>query len=293
MPQPPSPGGIDLHTHSSCSDGSHSPRELVHLARENGLTAIALTDHDTVGGIDEAQAAGRETGVEVVSGIEVSVFQGDQPLHLLGYFLDHRHREILACLAEAQEIRHRRNRKMLQKINQLGIPIDEDELRALSGGQIGRPHFAALLVRKGAVATREQAFERFLKRNRAAYVAKDPYDARIAIAAIIASGGIAVLAHPGVMYPELKDLPALLRALKNHGLGGIEVHYPSHSPTTCRRLLRLAKDFDLAVTGGSDFHGSDRHGPLFCGTGGNAAVPYQILEELKRRLPGPAAPANG
>ncbi len=274
---------IDLHTHSSCSDGHLSPARLVRLARDRGLAAIAITDHDTTAGIAEALAAGRKEGIEVIAGIEISAFLDHHPMHILGYFIDPGTPELQNCLSELQRIRQQRNREIQQKLARFGIRITDRDLAAVAAGQTGRPHFARILVARGVVRSTDEAFVRFLRRNAAAYAPKAPFDACRAIEAITAGGGLAVLAHPNT-FSTATVLPAIIARLVDCGLAGIEGIYPSFTPALRRQLAYLADKFGLAVTGGSDYHGDDQRKSLAGTDEGSFSVPYRLLEAMKEKL---------
>ncbi len=277
------PRCIDLHTHSHCSDGLLSPAGLVAAARTNGLAAMALTDHDTTAGLAEALAAGQELGVEVVEGVEVSAFCQEVPVHILGYGVDPGSAALQGCLAELQAIRRRRNRRICERLAAKGIDISEEEL-ATTPGLVGRPHFARILAKRGVVADEEEAFRRFLRRNAAAYVPKEPFAAERAIAAIRAAGGVAVLAHPHTYPLSPTRLEGMVRELAAAGLGGLELRYPGMPPAFSRRLERLAAAFSLVATGGSDYHGGRNHHPLAACRPGGFTVGYHYLAGLKHRL---------
>ncbi|MEJ2689366.1 MAG: PHP domain-containing protein [Deltaproteobacteria bacterium] len=248
----------DLHTHSTFSDGLASPSELVTFARKMGLIAVALTDHDTIDGLGEFSKAASAAGVEAIGGIEISAYFHDQPVHILGYGIDPSHPDLHRELSHMQQIRTERNEKIRKRFAALGIPIYEEELSSGSRGQIGRPHFARLLVAKGIVSSEEEAFARFLRKNGAAYVAKEKYPAAHAISCIRQTGGVAVLAHPWCTNSSLTTLPALISRLMDIGLDGIEAFYPSHPQAVQQRLVELAKKLRILITGGSDYHGGER-----------------------------------
>jgi hypothetical protein len=275
---------IDLHTHSTCSDGLLTPTALLDLAARRGLAAIALTDHDTVAGLPEALAHGTAIGVEVVKGIEISSSHDGVSLHILGYGFNHEHPGFLAFLAKLQEARRNRNQRMLERLHALGISMTNEELAQIAGDQIGRPHFARLLVRKGRAKNVQDAFSRYLKRGAPAFVEHNKPRTDEAISKIGEANGLAVLAHPTCSDPGLEKNPALVAQLKDYGLAGIEAFYPTHSKKVTRFLQTLAAQHGLFLSGGSDYHG-DKHSitPL----GGNAKtirVPLQLLHDLKQRL---------
>ena len=273
-------GLIDLHIHSTYSDGTLSPCAIVDLATKTGLQVIALTDHDTVAGVAEARVHGKRTGIEVIPGIEISSWLDNIPLHILGYRFRYKDNGLQQRLHRLQEGRQVRNEKILAKLNHLGIDLTMAELTAFSEhGQAGRPHIAQLLVNRGAVPTMEQAFKRYLRRGAAAYAERFKYYADEAITMIREAGGIAVLAHPLTLDPGLKAIPGLLQELQQLGLQGVEVYYPTHSSQTVRKLKKMAAELGLLITGGSDFHGNNRSKAPLGGTK-KSRVPQHILETL-------------
>lgn len=274
---------IDLHVHSNYSDGSMSPTELVQNAAGLGLAAIAITDHDTVDGVDEAEAAGAGLGVEVVPGLELSVTCDGTSVHLLGYFCSPRAPRLQEVLSRLQEGRRTRNTAILARLNELGVDITAAELAAVSGhGQSGRPHIATLLVRKGAVSSMDEAFCNYLGRGAKAYQPRYVLDAAEAIAVVKEAGGLAVLAHPQQLEKAGKDVSAMVRRLHCLGLDGVEAYYPTHSRAFRKKLLALARRFDLLVSGGSDYHGAIRPGTSLAQ--GATAVPGHLLTAMKARL---------
>lgn len=275
---------IDLHTHSWFSDGTKSPTELVRLAAHSGISALAITDHDTMDGVSEALAAGEEYGVEVVPGLEVSVVHKKKDLHILGYYLDPAHSELAAALSVLQEARDRRNEKIIYKLQGLGVAATVAELKEISGyGQTGRPHIAKLLMRHGLVRSVPQAFDEYLKKEGKAYVERFSYSAEEAIELIVRAGGIAVLAHPIQVDKTLAVLSTLLPVLKSYGLAGIETFYPTQKKKMRQRIRVLAEENDLLLTGGSDYHGDVRPGTRLAGTN-NVYVPPELLDKMKMRL---------
>jgi predicted metal-dependent phosphoesterase TrpH len=284
-------GRIDLHIHSTYSDGTLSPTAIVDLAEKTGVQAIALTDHDTMAGVAEALARGRQVGVEVIAGIEISAWHGNLPLHILGYRLRVDEPGLQHRLLRLQEGRRIRNARILANLNRLGIDLTLADLSTCSEhGQAGRPHIAHLLVRKGVVATEDEAFSRYLRRGAAAYAERFKYYVEEAITMIRDAGGIAVLAHPVNLDPGLTSIPGLLRELRHLGLQGVEIYYPTHSVPTIRKLKLIATQLDLLITGGSDFHGNNRSKAPLGGTR-KSRVPHHLLEPLK--MPGPRVRAGG
>ncbi|MFC1591822.1 PHP domain-containing protein [Thermodesulfobacteriota bacterium] len=275
---------IDLHTHTTASDGTLTPAQLVAHAQERGLTAIAITDHDTVEGVGEALAAGAGCGITVIPGIEISAVHRQTTLHILGYYIDWQSPDFCKSIQVLQNARTERNPAIIKKLQALGVDISLAEVAAEAGtGQVGRPHIAQVLLQKGAVRTARQAFDRFLKKGAAAYVDKFRYPAQEAVAHIRAAGGIPVLAHPSILpCKTAPKLSSLLTELAGYGIMGVEAYYTDHSAKQVKLYEQLARKHGLLVTGGSDFHGSYIQG-IALGTGrGSLAVPESVCEELQQ-----------
>jgi hypothetical protein len=273
---------LDLHLHTSHSDGSLAPAEVMDLAHKAGVTALAITDHDITTGIPEALAAGLRLGIEVISGLEISSRYGDSELHILGYCLDWQDVRLNERLAALRDSRHRRNPLILERLRSLGIDIHYDEVRALAGTDaVGRPHIARALMDKRVVTSAKEAFDRFLAEGRPAYVPRELPDPVEAIGWIKAAHGLAVLAHPTWVRASGDKLFDLVRQLKSDGLDGIEVHYSTHTRQQTREYLSLAKQLGLLVTGGSDFHGLTKP-EIEVGIGkGSLHVPGTLLHRIK------------
>ena len=246
---------VDLHMHSTASDGSRAPRDVVQAARAARLAAIALTDHDTVAGVAEAQQAGAELGVRVIAGVELSAVEGDEETHVLGLHLEDVD-EMQERLESLREMRVTRAERIVTRLNELGVSITMDEvLEQAAGGAVGRPHVARVLIAHGWVGDFREAFDRYLAFGRPAYVGKDRLPMAEAIAVIHRAGGLAVLAHPG--ENGRRDRLAALAAL---GLDGVEVRHPGHSPDATRSLAAVADLLGLVPSGGSDWHGTSDRG---------------------------------
>lgn len=274
---------LDLHIHSTYSDGTQRPAEIVKMAKAKGLRAIAITDHDTTEGVQEALDAGSETGLEVITGIELSAVQGGRHVHLLGYCFDHNDSALIARVRHIQNARNLRNESIIKKLQSLGISIGLDEVIGKSSvGQTGRPHIAQVLLEKNIVRSIDDAFGRFLKKGAVAYVPREVLTAEEAIRIIREAGGVPVLAHPVTIDNSLRSIPEILTQLVALGLGGIEVYYPSHSTKNQKQLTTFAQRYGLAVSGGSDYHGDIRPGTMLAG-GKNVYVPYEILSQLKSK----------
>ena len=276
-------GYVDLHLHTTASDGVRSPSNLVNYAKEKGLRAIAITDHDTIEGLEEAITEGTKIGFEVIPGIEISAEYSPGSMHLLGYFLDIHHPLLNERLASLQKARAERNPKIVEALNRLGINVTyKDVIKASGGGQVGRPHFAQVLLERGYVRSIQEAFERFLKKGAPAYHDKFRFKAEEAIHFIQEANGVAVIGHPNTLGANgMSELDALLSQLVKEGLKGIEVYYPEHSPAEVATYKFLAEKYGLVMTGGTDYHGIEGNG-LEVGVGrGNMKLPYSIVEALK------------
>jgi 3',5'-nucleoside bisphosphate phosphatase len=252
---------IDLHTHSTASDGSLSPAELVRAAVEHGVDVLALTDHDTTSGLAEAEAEAARLGLHLVPGIELSVCEGDGRLqcHVLGYGFDRGARALADCTAQLRSARITRLGEIAERLRRVGIETDLLTDAALAGdGTLGRPHVAQQLVERGYCQTPQEAFDRWIGRGKPAFVPAPDFSAKAAIDVVHEAGGVAVLAHPmrstGIDRPG--GAAAFVGAFAALGLDGLEVQHPSQNPAQRRKLGRIARDLGLLQTGGSDFHGA-------------------------------------
>jgi hypothetical protein len=277
---------IDLHTHSTCSDGSETPVRVVELAAAAGCTAVSLTDHDGLFGIESAARRAREMGIYFVAGCEVSCTANVGPMHLLCYFVTDGDNPLAEMLRSRRVDRETRNAAILQRFVDLGIPLSSEEVAAEAHGPVvGRPHFAAALVHRGVVGSIDEAFARYLRTGAPAFVARTTLDPVAVIEGARASGAVAALAHPLSLGLPPSSLDEAVAGLAAAGLAGLEAQYGHYEPGTREHLVRLAARHGLVATGGSDFHGT--HRPLLAvGTGtGDLAVPEACLDELARRLP--------
>ncbi|MDQ7819558.1 MAG: PHP domain-containing protein [Armatimonadota bacterium] len=275
---------IDLHTHTTASDGLLPPADLVALARQHGVEVLAVADHDTTDGVDPARAAGARLGVEVIPAVEINTDTDAGDVHVLGYFVHHHEAWFQEFLRRLRDGRERRAERMVEKLHALGIPLDFARVRALAGGAVGRPHVARALVEAGVVATTEEAFQKYIGRSGPAYVERVSVSPQEAVRVVRRAGGIPVLAHPGWGVGD-----DLIRTLAREGLEGLEVYYPDHTPAMVEHYLALAAELGLLVTGGTDFHGGDlatRTPP------GSQYVPREAVERLRERARGrlPAGP---
>ena len=281
---------IDLHTHSDRSDGTLPPSEVVRAAAAAGLDVVALTDHDTAAGWDEAAAAAQEVGVTLVRGMEISCVHAGEGLHLLAYLPDATHPPLVEALAEVLRGREDRVPRICAALRALGIPIDEDDVRASAqdASAIGRPHIADRLVTMGVVASRDEAFDRLLSPGRPGYVRRYAAPVEDMLPLVTAAGGVPVVAHPwGRHDPGALQLEGLA-SLRQLGLRGVEVDHQDHTPEQRAQLRALAAELDLVVTGSSDFHGAGKVGhDLGC----NLTAPNELERLLS--LAAAAAEASG
>jgi predicted metal-dependent phosphoesterase TrpH len=277
---------IDLHIHSTASDGSLAPAELIRLAVQKQLRTVAITDHDTIGGIPEAQRAVVSAGgcIRLIPGVELEIEWSRGEFHLLGLGLVSPSLSLIELLEEYSQIRQNRNRIMLDKMNALFgmhavyedlLPPDEK-----SNVSVGRPHFANYLIRHHKVKTPELAFKRYLGVGQPLYERKPGVAFTRAVAAIHESGGIAVVAHPATLYVSMGKTPALFRELQEQGLDGIEAWHPNANVPTCKRYEAMAADIGLYVTAGSDFHGSSRPDRKLGRTAGGLVIDDRFLPSV-------------
>ncbi len=275
---------IDLHVHSSCSDGTFSPAELVSYAREKGLAAFALTDHDTTAGLAEASAAAEGTGMEIIPGIEFSTEYCGRDIHIVGLDIDFEHPEFVEQLHDFRDSRNVRNRKMIRRLQEGGIDISEYRMRESFGDAVWtRAHFARYLMDHGYVREMKEAFEHYVGDHCPYYVPREKVTPAQAVDLIFRTGGIPILAHPMQYHLDEEGIRLLLSSLKEAGLMGTEAIYSTHSAEEESMIRRLTDDLDLLISGGSDFHGSNKpHIDLGCGRG-NLVIPYEILQQLRDR----------
>jgi hypothetical protein len=276
---------IDLHVHTTVSDGTLTPREVVRLAAAKGLSAIAITDHDTVMGVSEAQEEGALADIEVVAGVEISSRSDKGVLHILGYFVDVKFPRLLKRLDFLKRGRLERIPQMLEKLKGLGISIrEQDVLRETGGGVPGRPHIAVIMARRGYVSTPQEAFDYYLRKGGPAYVKKAKLAPGEAVRLIRQAGGVPVIAHPYLLgEKDTAGLEQLVGDLVSHGLGGIEVYYPEHTLEQTQAYLEVVRRFGLAITGGTDFHGANKPGVALGVIPGVPPLSASLLEDLRSR----------
>ncbi|HUE37096.1 MAG TPA: PHP domain-containing protein [Candidatus Acidoferrum sp.] len=265
----------DLHLHTNFSDGTFTPEELVLQAQKAGLACIAVTDHDSVEGCVRAATACSGVNMEFIPGTELTAEQDDTELHVLGYFLDIHNQKLLGEIAKFQAVRQNRIHEMVACINEMGLPLEAESVFALANCKSpGRPHVARAMVKAGLVKSLDEAFERFLKKGRPAWVPKSKISALDAIELVHQAGGLAIMAHPGLNRTD-NIIPGLVDA----GLDGIECFHTKHSTALSERYLEIADKYHLLVTGGSDCHGFSKGKPLI----GTVRLPYDHIEKMKER----------
>lgn len=275
---------IDLHVHSDKSDGSLSPSDLVSYAIKQGVTAFALTDHDTVDGIDEALAAAKGTSVTVIPGIELSTAYEGKDIHIVGLFIDKEQQAFRERIQRFANARINRNIEMCEKLTEYGMPLTYDELIAeFPDSVITRAHYARLMVKKGYVKSLKEAFERYIGDHGPCFIPRKKISPEEGVRFILSANGLPVLAHPMQYGMGNERLQEMIDRLKEAGLVALEAIYCTHTPSEEAKLCKLAKDNGLLISGGSDFHGVAKPG-LKLGTGyGRLHVPQQVLDELKAR----------
>lgn len=270
---------IDLHTHSNVSDGAFPPADVVRAAHAAGLDGIALTDHDSMAGVPEASAAAEPLGLTVIGGCEVSAVLEHRPVHVLGYFMNPDHPRFASTMASIRASRLDRARRMVERLNELGVAITYERVRDIASGEsVGRPHVAQAMVEAGVVPTTNDAFtDEWIGNNGRAYLEKTALSPQDAVSLIRAAGGAAVVAHPiwieGTTTPE-----ELLTALAAGGLAGVEVNHPDHDDAARERFRALAKELDLVPTGSSDYHGNTHGGVI-----GSNTSSQETVERLRER----------
>lgn len=270
-------GDADLHIHTSYSDGTMTPEEVVDDALRRGVSTISITDHDTVDGLVIALRYGQGKNIHIISGIEFSSYLSPSEVHILGYFIDVNNISLQKMIRQSRDDRVNRIHDMVDKLHALHVDIDAQEILALAGqGSPGRMHVAETLWKHGYCATIIESFTKYIGDNKPVYVPKKTLTSQQAIELIRDAGGVAVLAHPGLTQRD-----HIIGDLVQYGLQGIEVYYPSHSPQTVRKYLKVAKKYDLAVTGGSDFHGERR---LDCPIA-KITIPGDLVDKLRQRCP--------
>lgn len=269
---------MDLHVHTTASDGTLSPSAAVAEAVRQGVSLLAISDHDTTAGIREAEEAAGERGITLVPGVELSVGSGEREIHVLGYFVDPEHEELGAALSRVRDARNTRNERILARLAELGAAVDPERVREIAGGEsVGRPHIARALVEAGHVSSQGEAFGRYLARGKPGYVGRDRLSPEEAVEVIRAAGGIPVLAHPAKIGPRQVIEPIL-----DAGMEGVEAYHSDHAPKDVEMLLAIAEERGLLVTGGTDSHGPHSEKPVAIGS---VEIPDWVGEQVLERAP--------
>lgn len=276
-------GYIDLHTHSNKSDGSMTPAQLVRHAKEAGLAAISLTDHDCIDGVREALGEGEKIGLEVVPGIEFSA-KSETETHILGYYIDIENTDVLNALEEIKHIRTERMAETSRLLKKLGFDVSVEEvLKIAPGGIVGRAHFAKVMAEKGYVSSVKEGFESYLASGKPAYSDRQHLTAGEAVRLIKQAGGLAFAAHLHLMRKPDAELYTFIRELKEEGLDGVEGYYTEYTPEMQENYQSLAKNLGLLISGGTDFHAQMKP-HIRIGTGfGNLKIPYSVLKEIQEK----------
>lgn len=275
---------IDLHTHSTASDGSDTPTMLVQNALDAGLHAIALTDHDTVSGLDEFVSAPTDRFLYRIAGLEFSCHYEKKEVHIVGLFIDPSNEALLKQLEQRRDDRFQRNQKILEKLQENGYDITEDDVARFAAGEsVGRPHIARALVEKGYYDTIKTVFTKCLGRNGFAYIPRTPFDPAEAIRAIHAAGGLAIWAHPMLCVQSRAALIRMLKILRPEGLDGIETHYSMYAEKQQRLAHTVCSEMGMLESGGSDYHGKNQPGIALCTGSGNLHVPGEFLLRMLDR----------
>lgn len=277
---------IDLHTHTTASDGTLSPVQLVKLSRAMGLAAISITDHDTIDGLSDALDYASKLEFTCIPGIELSAEYKNDSLHLLGYYIDYRNPVLTDHLKYLIEEREQRNHKIVEKLNHLGLRISIEEVqKAAKGNAIGRPHIASVLLKKNYVKNLQQAFKHYLGKNGKAYVERVRLEPEACIDIIHQCGGIAVLAHPCYIYREgKKPFNLVLKRLIETKLDGIEVYYSDHTERETIEFMKIARKNKLLITGGTDFHGDNKPYIKLAIGRGNLRIPFHLLQDIQNHF---------
>lgn len=271
---------IDLHTHSTYSDGTFTPEKLCRLAETKNIKILALTDHDTIDGIDDFLSC--ESNLKKVPGVEISLEIKNGTFHMLGLFVNHKYGPLRENLSRLKTYRKQRNEKILNKLSDFfHEKITQEQISHDNKGELGRPHIAKFLVKKGIVSSVEEAFEKYLAKGKPFYESKEKLNTDDAIKLIIESGGIPVIAHPITLGLDNEKFDTFIRQLVDLGLKGIEAICPLHSKEDCKHYIEIAKKYDLLVTGGSDFHGDNKDN-VTLGNLGSCTLPAEYLNKIEK-----------
>ena len=274
---------VDMHVHTIASDGTFTPEEVVRRAKSFGMKSIAITDHDTVDGLEEGKKIAAEIGIEFIQGIEISCNVDNLEVHILGYFLNLNDEKFLAELEELKKAREKRNKKVVEKLEKCGIVIDIEKVKNMAPGNIiSRVHIANYLVKIGAAISKNDAFEKYLGKTGVAYVPKENFPPERAVKMLHANGAFISMAHPKLITQNDGLLENMIAELKKIGLGGLEAIYSTFTPSEKRKYKKMAKRHSLLVTGGSDFHGANREG-IDIGDTGLEYSQFRLIKERNSR----------
>lgn len=274
---------VDMHVHTIASDGTFTSEEVVRRAKSFGMKSIAITDHDTVDGLEEGKKIAAEIGIEFIQGIEISCNIDNLEVHILGYFLNLNDEKFLAELEELKKAREKRNKKVVEKLEKCGIVIDIEKVKNMAPGNIiSRVHIANYLVKIGAATSKNDAFEKYLGKTGVAYVLKENFPPERAVKMLHANGAFISMAHPKLITQNDGLLENMIAELKKIGLGGLEAIYSTFTPSEKRKYKKMAKRHSLLVTGGSDFHGANREG-IDIGDTGLEYSQFRLIKERNSR----------
>lgn len=282
---------VDFHMHTTHSDGTFSPEELMRACKEKNISCVSVTDHDTMSSFEACETEAQKQGIEIIPGIEISATFEPGTMHILGYFLDRKHPELKAAIEEIQQVRRERNSRMVEKLNEAGIEITLEEVMKEALGdihadvkQIGRPHFAKILVKKRAVKDSQEAFQKYLGKGCSAYLDKQKLTPEEAVGLINRAGGIASVAHPKQMKVDDSVMEKEIKKLADLGLGGLEVYNSCQDIEENAVYLKMAKRFNLVPTGGSDFHGASKPGVKLGFAGAGIQMGYEMVDALREKI---------
>ncbi|MFK4785647.1 PHP domain-containing protein [Fusobacterium sp. MFO224] len=274
----------DLHTHTENSDGTYSVENLIKLAKSKGLKVLAITDHDTIDGLFETDVLSKEYDIEIINGIEMSCNLGGKDVHILGYGVDIQDSDFKKELIRIKKIREERNDKIIEKLNELKLNISLEELKEIAKGDIiSKAHFAELMMNKGYVYSKREAFKNYLGRSGLAFVEKKNYKPVDAVKMLKKNGAFISLAHPKLITENDNELESLIKELKKEGLEGLEVNYYSFNKKDKKKYAKIAKKYNLVITGGSDFHGKNRVDVSLGDSGLNGKEYAEFKKSLKKK----------
>ena len=277
---------IDLHTHSTASDGTLTPKELILQAQKAGLAAVALTDHDTTAGLGQAMETAEKLSIECIAGIELAAyFNGREELHIVGLFIDYKKKDWIHVISQIQKDRDNRNIEMISKLNAIGVSITMEQLEQAAGGDIiTRAHYAKVLEQNGYVTSKKEAFQFYLSPGCPGYVPRQLLSPEECIRLIHESGGLSILAHPTLYHLSFQEIGQVVGRLKKEGLDGMEVMYSTYTPEEEKKMKQIAAENNLLFSGGSDFHGANKPDIQLAVGKGNLKIPLEYLHALRAKM---------